>query len=187
MTTSLAGYTVVFGGSFNPPHMGHMMACTYLTEGLGADGCWLIPCFEHPFDKELLAYETRLQMCELMASSLGARVSVSRVEEQLGGVSRTYDTLCHLQKSDPDRRFALAVGADICEETQRWHRWADIEQMVKVVVIGRTGFSGPQSAGLALPEVSSTEIRHRLAKGESPVGLVPERVLAFIESERLFR
>lgn len=184
--TGLAGHTVVFGGSFNPPHVAHQMACLYLLEALQAQAVWLVPAFVHPFGKDLASFEHRAAMCERLVEPFGGRVLVERVEQQLEHQGRTFETLRFLRDRDPDRRFALAVGADILEEAHRWHRWPDIERMVKIVVLGRTGYEAGATTPMALPEVSSTQIRERLVRGGSVDGLLPTSVIRYVREHELY-
>lgn len=181
---SLTGYTVFFGGSFDPPHLGHQLSCLYLLEGLDAADVWLVPSWSHPFGKPLTDFAARFAMCERMATPFGSRVKVSDVEQRLG-IGRTFDVLSQLQRDEPGRRFALAIGADILAETARWHRWADLAAMVRIVVIGRAGF--PAAGTLEMPAVASRVLRERLAVGASVEGLVPCRVAEYIAAHNLYR
>ena len=183
----LAGHTVVYGGSFNPPHLGHQMTCLYLLEALGADAVWVVPALKHPFGKELGDFDSRVAMCELMVAPFGRRARVSRVEEQVGQSGRTYDTLLTLRQTHPDLTFALAVGADILREAPQWYRWCDLEAMVPVVVIGRPGFPSPRATPVEMPAVSSAELRRRLVSGGSIEGLVPATVAEYIRHQGLYR
>ncbi len=184
----VAGHIVIYGGSFNPPHMGHQMACLYLLEALDAEAVWLVPAFEHPFGKDLAPYGHRLEMCRRLASPFGGRVLASDVERELEAGGRTYDTLTHLIAHHPGQRFALAVGSDILSETEQWHRWKDITSLVPVVVMRRGGFpaDNTDANAIELPEVSSSTVRGRLGRGETVSGMVPESVAAYIAQERLF-
>ena len=188
----LEGKTVIFGGSFNPPHAAHQMTCLYLIQNLGASEVWMVPANSHPLGKELVQFHHRLEMCRLVAAPLGSQVVVCDVEQQLGGAGRTYDLIEHLYKEHPDRSFALSVGADILLETGKWHRWDDITEMVQVLILGRSGYTsqGPGkivSAGeLELPKVSSSEIRRRLQAKESVSGLLAQSVREYISSHGLY-
>lgn len=184
---SLAGYTVVYGGSFNPPHVGHQMACLYLLEALAADAVWLVPSRRHPFGKPLAAWDDRVELCRLLARPFGERVVVSAVEGQAELSGRTIDTLEYLVEEFPTRRFALAIGTDILADTPEWHRWADIATMARVVVIGRAGYGSSPDGPVELPAVSSSEIRGRVASGESIGGLVPRTIAEYIEEHSLYR
>lgn len=188
----LDGKTVLLGGSFNPPHVAHQMSCLYLLQCLGAKEVWLVPANSHPFGKELIDYEHRFAMCELLAAPLGTAVFVSDAERRLGGLGRTYDLIRHLQQTHLERSFALSVGADILAETDQWHRWQDICEMVDVVTIGRRGHVHQASEDvlwggeLELPEVSSSQVRARLAASKSINGLLPRSVADYIEKNGLY-
>lgn len=187
MTTCgpLAGHTVIYGGSFDPPHMSHQMGCLALLESLGADAVWLVPAFAHPFGKQLLPFEHREAMCRLVAAPFGGRVEVSCAERELGGQGRTYDLVTSLQAAHPKRSFALAIGADIIGETARWHRWEELSAMLRVVVLGRTGYTAASDTP-ALPQIASSALRDRLRQGRPVTGEMPCSVLAYIEAHGLY-
>ena len=127
-----------------------------------------------------------------MAEPLGTSVVVSELETELGGLGRTFDLLVHLLRTYPKRQFALSVGADILQETDKWHRWKDIVEMVEVVTLGRKGYSRTELAGvldggeLELPEVSSSQIRDALLASKSVEGLLPRSVLDYIRKNNLY-
>ena len=189
----------LFGGSFNPPHAGHLLAALYVLETCDVDALWLVPTYAHPFHKPLAAFEHRIAMCELVAAALGPRASVSRAEEQLAQrpgfvASRTLDLVTMLLEQ-PGRAFRLVVGADILGETDKWHRWADLVQLAPPIVVGRGGHPPPPGAHvteLAMPEVSATEVRALLAATDAAsdaraASLVPREVLRYIAEHRLYR
>ncbi len=176
----------LLGGSFNPPHIAHQMACLWALSTDQADEVWLVPCFRHPFHKDLVSYEHRVGMCRRAADLFGeGRVSVSRVEEELGGESRTLFTVEHLVAHHPQHRFRLLIGADILQEKGSWYRFEEIERLAPALVIGRSGYPSP--AGVPeLPAISSTMVRERLRRGADVSALVPARVLEHIAAERLY-
>jgi nicotinate-nucleotide adenylyltransferase len=173
-----------FGGSFNPPHVAHQLVALYVLETASIDELWFVPCWKHPFDKALAAYEHRLRMCELAAAALGARVRVSDIEGRLGGESRTLLTIKALRTEQPTCEISLVVGADIEPELPMWYGADELLRTVPRIVVGRGGFEG--GGGLAMPTVSSTEVRARLAKGEPVGGLVPKTVEHYIREHRLY-
>jgi nicotinate-nucleotide adenylyltransferase len=181
------GCTVIYGGSFNPPHMGHQMACLYLLEALGAAAVWLMPAARHPFGKELVPFEHRVAMCQIVARAFGERAQVVEIEAQRGASGRTYDSLAALRQQHPGVRFGLAVGSDILSETPAWHRWDDITDLVPVVVLARAGFPEPEATPVALPMLASRDLRRLLRERESIEGLVPSGVAAYIERHNLYR
>ena len=182
----LSGHTVIYGGSFDPPHLSHQMACLYLLEGLGAEAVWVVPVFGHPFGKMMSDFRHRFAMCQAMARALSPRVTVLDVEQRLGGPSRTHTTVSHLQTTRPDLKFALAIGADLMADTPRWYLWPAIEAMLPVVVIGRTGYPSYDSK-VALPAISSTDIRRAIGEGQSIEGQVPTQVARYIAQSGLYR
>jgi nicotinate-nucleotide adenylyltransferase len=174
-----------FGGSFNPPHIAHQLVALYVLETARVDELWLVPCAKHPFDKVLAPFSHRLRMCELAAAALGPRVRTSDIENRLGGESRTLVTLKALRAEHPEHELHLVIGADIEPELPLWYGAAELLREVPRIVVGRTGFPG--GTGLAMPKVSSTEVRARLARGESVSHLVPQRVDAYIREQGLYR
>jgi nicotinate-nucleotide adenylyltransferase len=188
MTNSPVNETVgVFGGSFDPPHAAHVLFVSYVLSSVPLDRLLVIPTFEHPLDKSAVAaYEHRARMCELAMADL-TRVEVSQIEADLGGSSRTLRTLEALLARTPSSRLRLLIGADILEETDRWHRWDRIVELAPPVVVGRSGYTrSGEVLPVALPNVSSTEVRDRLARGEDTTGLVPHRVADYIRQHRLY-
>jgi nicotinate-nucleotide adenylyltransferase len=178
----------LFGGSFNPPHLGHELAGLYVLETADVDELWLMPTFQHPFDKELLPFEDRLAMCRLAAAALGPRARVTDIERELGDESRTLRTVRALQARHAEHQFALVIGADLVEETATWYGGEELRATVPFIVVGRAGHSaGPgASAVVEMPAVSSTEIRRALAAGQPVTGLVSRAVLDYIRARGLF-
>jgi len=166
----------VYGGSFNPPHVGHAMVASWVLWTARAEEVWLLPTFAHPFQKDLAPWERRLALCHALAAELGPRVRVCDVEGHLPSPSYTLDTLRHLSDRHPGRAFRLVIGADNLPDLPKWKGWDDIAAEFDPIVVGRQGFPVPEGA-VAFPEVSSTEIRRRVAAGDPVDHLVPDRVL----------
>src|ERR1041384_891173 len=91
----------VFGGSFNPPHIAHVLAVVYALEVAPIDRVLIVPVFQHPFAKELASFDDRLAMCKAAMDWIPG-ASVSTVERDLEGESLTLRMLTHLQKEHPD-------------------------------------------------------------------------------------
>ncbi len=178
MTDALPPGSVVaiYGGSFNPPHVGHGLVASWVLWTGRADALWLLPSFGHPFAKRSAPFGRRVAMCEALGGLLGPRVSVCPIEAELPRPNYTYDVLSVLAARHPALRFRLVVGADVTGDLPRWHRWADIEARFDPLLVGRQGFPTPQ-ATIDMPGVSSTEIRDRLAQGLPVDHLVPATVL----------
>jgi nicotinate-nucleotide adenylyltransferase len=177
----------VFGGSFDPPHVAHVLAVTYVIAIAEVDEVLVVPCYRHPLGKELSSFEDRRAMCERAMAWL-PRTIVSRVEEQLGGESRTLRTLEHLQERNPDWRMRLVVGADILLEGKRWYGFDRIQKLAPLFVLGRAGSVAGAPAPV-LPEISSSAVRDAVRAGRADElrALVPASVLAYIEERGLYR
>jgi nicotinate-nucleotide adenylyltransferase len=177
----------LLGGSFNPPHVGHLMAALYVRACVGSDEVWLVPTFHHPFGKETVAYEHRVAMCEIAARELGPWLKVSRAEADVHGEGRTIELLEHLMAKHPGTKFRLVIGSDILADLPKWKAWDRIQQLAAVTVLHRAGHPAAGALGPPLAEVSSTGIRRRLAAGDAPADLVPRAVLDYATKENLFR
>src|SRR4029079_1745454 len=102
----------VFGGSFNPPHLGHRELIAALLERDLVDQVRVVPVYAHPFGKELAPFADRLAMCRLAFAGLGPRVRVSAIEKDLGGRSYTVRTLEAMHRARPREALFLVTGAD---------------------------------------------------------------------------
>jgi nicotinate-nucleotide adenylyltransferase len=189
MSSSRAN-VAIYGGSFNPPHVAHLLAVTWVLACRDIDRVLVIPTYQHPFAKSLAPFEDRLEMCRLAFEGLGSRVEISAIERDLGGESKTVRTLEHLAELHPDWRMRLVVGADLIHELDRWARPERVKELAPPLVLARLGVAPPpgfEDAPRVLPEVSSTAIRAALARGEGVDDLVPRAVVAYAARNRLYQ
>jgi nicotinate-nucleotide adenylyltransferase len=180
----------VFGGSFNPPHVAHVLACTLVLSVEDIDRVLVVPAYMHPFAKALAPFEDRAAMCDLAMAWI-PRVEVSRVEAELGGESRTLRTLERLSSDHPEWRLRLVIGADILAEAPRWFGFDAIEKIAPPIVLGRAGVVAPAATAATaalLPELSSTQVRAAIARGawDEVEKLVPREVLAYARARGLY-
>jgi nicotinate-nucleotide adenylyltransferase len=180
----------LFGGSFNPPHLGHLFVALYVLETRAVDELWFVPTFHHPFEKALAPFADRFEMCRSMAVALGPRVRVSDIEARLGGASRTLRTVERLREEAPGSDFSLVIGGDLEGEVDAWYGAAELRALVDFIVVDRSpspsSSSSSRAHGLPMPAVSSTEIREALARGEDVSGRVSRSVLDYIASRGLY-
>jgi nicotinate (nicotinamide) nucleotide adenylyltransferase len=162
----------VLGGSFDPPHLGHVLMPTYvLARGL-ASRLLVAPTWSHPFAKRMSPFLDRLAWTRAAMAVHGARVEVSDIERRLAearGVeapSYTYDLLCAVQAEHPTYRVRLVVGSDIDSEIKRWHNYDRLVAAFPPIVVPRMGYADPKQC--ALPEISSTAVRGWLASPDNP-------------------
>jgi nicotinate-nucleotide adenylyltransferase len=177
----------VFGGSFNPPHVAHVLACALVRSVEEVDRLLVVPAYKHPFAKPLEPFDDRVVMCELAMAWIPG-VEVSRVEEELGGESRTLRTLEHLAKANPTWTLRLVIGADLLVEAPRWFGFDAIAKLAPPIVLGRTGVHVPGATQALLPNVSSTQVRAAIARGAwiEAAQLVPRAVLAHVRAKGLY-
>ena len=179
--------TAVFGGSFDPPHCVHVMAVSYALTCTPCREAWIIPCFTHAFGKEMASYDARMDLCQAAFSVFGKRARVLDVESRLPPQSYTVHTLRHLADTHPDRLFRLLIGSDILPETREWKGWDEVKRLAPPIIMQRVG-APPTTEALTplFPDVSSSDVRHRLARGEDVTDLVPRDVMRIIRSKGLY-
>lgn len=169
----------VFGGSFDPPHIGHVLVVTYVLSLHPVDRVLVVPADAHPFDKPLSPFEHRLEMCRAAMAPLPG-VEVSDIAGELGGAGRSLDLVRALGERHPGVRLRLVIGSDLLEETARWHRFEEVERLAPKLVVPRSGHTQPLTDDgqplPALPEVSSTLVRQRLRDGLAVDRMVPAPV-----------
>ena len=193
----------LLGGTFNPPHLGHLVCAQDAWAQLGLDRVLLLPVHTPPH-KEADAdpgLEHRLAMCE---AAVGAdeRLGVSTVEVEVPGRSYTVDTLTRLHDARPEDHLTFIVGGDMARSLPQWREPEAILALAELGVAAREGvgrddilatLSGLPGATERLRffdmpriDISSTLVRHRVAAGEPVRYLVPDAVADYIASEGLY-
>ena len=186
----------LLGGSFDPPHNGHLLAAGDAQTALDLDRLIFIPAAVQPLKvgQATATPEQRLSMVRLMVDDEPS-LEVSAIEIERGGLSYTVDTLATLAAQMPSAKLFWLIGADVPQSFGKWREPGRIVELATVVVLQRTG-EIPDLSGLPGPprllptrrfDVSSTEIRQRVREGKSIRGFVPDAVAAYIASERLYR
>jgi nicotinate-nucleotide adenylyltransferase len=187
----------VLGGSFNPPHLGHLIIASDAYEALGLDRLVIVPAHANPLkglDAGGASPEQRLEMVRL-AFGGDPRFEVSSMETERGGLSFTVDTLEALAARFPRAQLVLLVGPDALRSMDRWKRPERIRELARLAVLTRR--EDPDDASRGLPDgvevvttrridVSSTEIRERLGNGRTVKGFVAESVERYIAAAQLY-
>jgi nicotinate-nucleotide adenylyltransferase len=173
----------IFGGSFNPPHVGHLLVCQYALSIYDLHEVWMVPAQEHPFGKKLVDFWHRYEMCCKLRSKSSDRVNIFNFNEK-----HTVDLLENLVIKYPYYEFALIIGSDI--ELSEWKEPERIRELAEIITIYRHGDQESDKEALhfgrvKFPNISSTEIRKRLRKGLDVSGFVPKNVLEYIKSANL--
>lgn len=188
----------LFGGSFNPPHIAHLIVAECVRDQFDLNEVWWIPNATPPHKPEvnLVAVRHRLEMTR-RAVAPHVDFEVCEIEVQREGVSYTVETVRALQEQYPDTDFALLIGSDSLDSFGEWHRPDEIAERVPLIVYKRPGaieaVAEPRFANhvryVAAPvmEVSGTEVRARCRAGRSIRYLVPDPVRSYVETHDLYR
>ena len=205
-TGTRAPRTAVFGGSFNPVHLGHLNAALDALEQFELDRVLFVPCAcpPHKPPGAMAPAAHRLAMLAIAARD-EPRFGVSDIEIRRGGVSYTVDTLRTLRAQSPAADWHFIVGADSLLELHLWREIGALLELCTFVTLARPGFDVAEAAQrIPLPppwperlaarvaeghrmDIAASDIRRRLAAGRSVRYLVPAGVLEYIQSHGLYR
>lgn len=188
----------IFGGTFNPPHLGHVRLVNEAADRIGADKVLIIPsCIPpHKMAGKLASGKERTEMCRLAFKS--DRFEISSIELDRGDKSYTVETLRELRKIYPDAELYFIIGSDMLETFTRWYRWEEILTLATICAASREdGFRADLSAytpeqreriiflDIEPLEVSSTQIRVEIAKNGT-FELIDSDVLGYIRENGLY-
>lgn len=187
----------LFGGSFNPPHVAHLVIAELICDQFNLDKILWIPNFQSPLKRleDVAPANQRVEMTRL-AIEHNDRFALNEVEVRRKGVSYTVETIRELQERHPDVTFHMIIGSDSLESFGAWHRPDEILERVAMIVFRRPGASAvPPPAGFEervtfadapLLEISGTTIRNRLHAGRSIRYMVPDPVHSYIFDNGLY-
>ena len=176
----------VFGGSFDPPHIGHYLAAVDAAERLGLDRVLWVPTAQQPLKADaphVASADQRYRMVQAAVSG-SLNFEASRIEIDRSGLSYTIATVQSLAAEFPGAELYLLLGEDAWSRFSEWHEPERIRTLVQIEILARkteSEFSG------RVVEVSSTEIRARAGANRSVRGFVQDAVAEIIESERLYQ
>ena len=200
------GHIGVFGGTFNPIHLGHLFLGRAAAEAFGLDSVLLLPCSVSPFKRGLPGLATGADRLEMVRLSVAddPLFEPCALELERGGVSYAIDTVKALRERRPQDRLSFVVGMDSLRELSHWHRIDEMLTLCDIISVERPGVDAPVAAeALAfspevrarllagvikgrLCDISSSEIRRRIAEGKSIRYLVCPAVEAYIRSRGLY-
>ncbi len=172
----------ILGGSFNPPHLGHVALVKSLLENKQFDRVWIVPCLAHPFAKKLAPFQDRFQMCKLAFENLSSSLNLLDTDEEIQNKQGfSILTLKHLTQKYPEHQFYWVMGSDLTNEKNKWKDFDQIEKLVTLYPIPRAGYENS-----IFPEISSTQIREKISKGQSVAKLIPPEVEKYIIEKGLY-
>lgn len=188
----------VLGGSFDPVHLGHLMAAREARAALNLEKVIFVPTAQSPLKETTPGITDRDRLDLLQAALVKDQGSeISTVELDRGGVSYTIDTVESFASAWPDFRLFWIIGADQAASLKEWHRIDELAARIDFIVLERPGFdwdSSDLSPGIGvhpvksrLLDISSSEIRRRAREGLPLENLVPEEVASLIRKRQLYR
>ena len=191
----------IYGGSFNPIHIGHTSLAQSLVEQKIVDEVWLLVSPLNPLKQsvnpDILDYDERLHIARLATKDMNG-IRVSDFERTLPIPSYTVSTLAALAQAYPQHTFSLIIGADNWQDFKKWYKWEEILQSYPIIIYRRPGYDLNASvpinlkarsitiADTPLYDISSTEIRHAVRAGKIPAEWLGEQVSKYIEEKGLF-
>ena len=187
----------IFGGTFDPPHIGHLIVAEQAREQLDLDRVIFIPAFVPPHKKHGAIANPRERLTMTRLATKGSKAFfVSSMEVQRKGVSYTIDTVRELRNQYPDAEIFLIMGGDNFKLIETWKSSQEILRIVKIAIYrrsnhGRKRLRKPHKGVVELKgvflDISSTIIRQRVHRGESIRYLVPAEVHSYIRANKLYQ
>lgn len=195
----------IFGGSFDPIHLGHLILAEWCREQANLDQIWFVPCSVQPLKPNgpQASNRQRAEMIELALSG-AEHFSVSKIEMDRGETSYTVETLAQIKDAHPDHELFLLMGSDSLASFPQWRQPEKILDLATPIVVARTGtqidlgvfetmvqssrFEQIKSLQFDFPlvELSSTEIRSRVGLGKSIRYQTPRAVEVYIRTQKLY-
>lgn len=197
-------HVALYGGSFDPVHIGHVMVVSHLLlNDPSIDRIVVMPCYQHLEKKGLSPYDARFDMCTLAFGWL-PRTEVSTLEAELGGGSLTVRTVRAMKEKEPEIRVSVIMGSDLIVRAHEWEGWDELLLEATPLVVGRAGIPSQSFDGRSVskggtqlktptytpisPAVSSTEVREALVRESYAEAerYLSKAVLDYIKNRRLY-
>ncbi len=182
----------IMGGTFNPPHIGHLvMAEQVRSNSVSIKFCLCqMPIHRTLMRKKTLPAKHRVAMVE-RAIADNSHFELDLTEIERGGVSYTYDTIVALKQQHPEIDYYFIIGGDMVDYLPTWYRIDDLVQLVQFVGVKRTGYAQQTPypvlwVDAPVIDVSSTQIRNKIQQGCSVRYLLPDPVFEYIQKEGLY-
>ncbi|PLS15162.1 nicotinic acid mononucleotide adenylyltransferase [Bacillus sp. M6-12] len=182
----------ILGGTFSPPHLGHLLIANEVLYALDLDEVRFMPNHIPPHKVQPLGVsdKDRVRMLELSIEG-NSCFSIEGVELEREGPSYTYDTVRILQEMEPDTEFYFIIGADMIEYLPKWHRIDELMNLIQFVGVKRPQYKEETDYPIIMVEspqllLSSSLIRQRIEDGITIKYLVDDKVRRYIEENKLY-
>lgn len=188
----------IFGGTFDPIHVGHLAAAVNARHGAKLDKVLMVVA-NIPWQKEgmrkVYPAEERLALVEAAVQDVSG-LEASDLEIQRGGKSYTIDTVTQIKSMYPNDELFLIIGADVAADLDSWEMVEDIAKLVTLIIVNRPGSTRPQNLReiwnyleVEVPalDISSTDLRARAIDGRPLDFLIPYRAIRYIREHRMYR
>jgi nicotinate-nucleotide adenylyltransferase len=186
----------IFGGTFNPIHLGHLIVAEEMREKLKLDKILFLLAFNPPHKRKFAPYSDRKEMVK-MAIAGNPHFELSEIEKERGGKSWTVETLKDLRKLYPEEELFLIIGSDQFQELAKWRNPEELFNRAKVCVMRRAGmpirkeikrkFPKARILDVSQIEISGKKIREKIRKGSSVRYLLPDKVYEYILKKGLYQ
>lgn len=182
----------ILGGSFDPPHFGHILVARQVKEILNLDQIWLIPYFMHSWNSSVSSASHRFAMVRLIQER---GIVVCDEEIKYKRKSYTIETVRRLKKKYA-HNFSWIIGSDVLMDFKKWKESKDLIKEIRFIVVSRDGhlplglpkgFELISSPGLITTNISSSIIRYRIMNNHSVDGLVSKPVMSYIKKHKLYK
>ncbi len=190
----------ILGGSFNPPHLGHLLISQQILDFLKFDEVWLTPCYQHTFLKDLAPISDRVTMTQMITDGK-IKFSDEEIKNKLSG--DTIYLMDILTKKYPKDDFSFIIGSDNLAGFKRWGQWEKLIRTYRFIIFPRPNFSRNLSQYelhdpkykfhllddplLVTSDISSTKVRERISKKISIRHLVSDKVEEYIKKNSLYK
>ncbi|KRO04381.1 nicotinic acid mononucleotide adenylyltransferase [Levilactobacillus paucivorans] len=183
----------ILGGTFNPPHLGHLVIADQVATQLGLDKVLFMPDAEPPHVDRKIAIPAADRVAMVKAAIKdNPRFALELTEVERGGKSYSYDTMLQLTRAHPENQYYFIIGGDMVAYLPKWYRINDLLKLVQFVGVCRQGFTHESPYPVLwvdVPQIgiSSTMVRDQVRRGQSVRYLVPTMVDLYIKEHLLYR
>lgn len=182
----------ILGGTFNPPHIGHLIIANEVLDALNLDEIRFMPNYVPPHKEQSgeVTADDRLAMLECALTD-HPLFFLETIEIERKGTSYTYDTMKLLIEKEPDASFYFIIGADMIEYLPKWHQIDELIELVHFVGVNRPGYNVETDYPIIMVDVpqmyiSSSTIRRKLRTGRTVRYLIPDPVVNYIKGNDLY-